>query len=706
MLSATGRHNGMNQGRLRTAVVAGLVVWAVVVLRLALIQLVHAPGLVEYAERQHIVRVNLAADRGIIYDRNMVPLTDNLKVQSVCAYPREIDSPKSVARALSRTLGGSYDEYVSRLSRDKSFVWIRRQLSPSKAAALRELDLPGIGFLPESKRVHLLGDTACHVVGMTDIDGVGLSGIEKEMDELLTGAEATVYHCLDSAQRRTPTPACTKIVPRDGMSVVLTIDSRLQSIVEVELERGVREHKAAHGVAIVQDPWTGEILAMANYPTFDPDRPELYSMECRKNRAVTDQFEPGSTFKLITAAAALSTGSADLSSVYYANRGSKDYGLFTIHDVKEMGWLDFEHAFAKSSNVCFAEVANSVGDVPLYSFARDFGFGCLTGVSLPGEVRGMLREPHDWSSRSLPTVGIGQEIAVTPLQMVGAYSAIANGGYLMEPKVISAILGEDGNVVEEARWSVVRQVVEPPVAATLKALLTSATEFGTGKNARIAELRVSGKTGTAQKAAEGTRRYDPSLWLSSFVGMAPAEDPQLVCLVMIDEPEGRGLGGEVAAPVFARIMERIVRGPGHEYLLHGRSEYVQAERAPGRLDVTANRAGRGRGATRSGGRGWDAVPASMVGRPSENGAADAPAVGGYDALNRIGNGGLVIAPSSEVTEVEVPDLRGMSVRRARQTAASLGLTLTFRGNGRVSEQSPRPGRTVGAGETIDVRCNP
>jgi cell division protein FtsI/penicillin-binding protein 2 len=692
---------------MRGALITGLAVWGIVVLRLAVIQLVYAPGLVEYAEDQHVVLVNLAADRGNIYDRNMVPLTDNLTVQSICAYPKEIESPSSVARQLARTLGGSYDEYLRRLTKDKNFVWIRRQVSPSRATALRELDLPGIGFLPESKRVHLLGETASHVVGMTDIDGYGLSGIEKEMDELLTGAEATVYHCLDSAGRRTPTPACTRVVPKDGMSVVLTLDSRLQSIVEVELERGIREHGAARGIAIVQDPWTGEILAMANWPTFDPDRPELYSVESRKNRAITDQFEPGSTFKVVTAAAALSTGSADLGSVYYGCRGKKDFGRFTIHDVKEMGWLNFEQAFAKSSNVAFAEVAYGVGAPPLYSFARDFGFGCLTGISLPGEVRGVLREPTEWSSRSVPTIGIGQEVAVTALQLVGAYSAIANGGYLMEPKVVRSILDHDGRVVEDARWSVVRQVAQPDVAATLKELLACVTEYGTGKNARVAEMRVSGKTGTAQKAASGSRRYDPGKWLSSFVGMAPADDPQLVILIVIDEPEGRGLGGEVAAPVFARIVERIVRGPGHEYVLRGRGDHVESEREPGRLDRTVTERPSRRSYEGGVPSDWDALPASLDGLSEEGGRAR-PEIfdSAHAGLVRTGRGGLVIAPTSDVDEVEVPDLRGMSVRLARQTAASHGLALTFRGNGRVTEQSPGPGRVVAAGRCIEVHCAP
>ena len=705
MLPTTARHSGIREGRLRAALVGGLAVWAVILLRLALIQLVHAPGLAAYARGQHIVRVKLASDRGTIYDRNMVPLTDNLTVQSVCANPKEIKSPEPVARALSRTLGGRTADYMAKLRKDKGFVWIKRQITPAQASALRALDLPGIEFLTESKRVHLLGETACHVVGMTDIDGVGLSGIEKELDGLLTGTVDTVYYCLDKMGRRTPTPACTKVVPMEGKSVVLTLDTELQSIAEVELERGIREHEGLHGTVIIQDPWTGEILAMANWPRFDPDRPALYSVDSRKNRAITDQFEPGSTFKVVTAAAALSTGSADLGSVYYANRGSRDYGRFTIHDVHEHGWLDFRQAFAKSSNVCFAEIACGVGAVPLYSFARDFGFGCLTGISLPGEVRGRLREPTEWSPRSLPTIGIGQEVAVTALQLVGAYSAIANGGYLMEPKIIKSILSDDGRVVEDARWTVVRQVVKPEVAAVLKNLLRSVTVSGTGKRARVAEIPVAGKTGTAQKVAQGTGRYDPSKWVASFVGMAPADDPQLVCLVVVDEPDGRGLGGEVAAPVFARIMERIVRGPGHGYLLRGRSDYVESERGPGRLDRTEF--ARDGAAER-----WDASAVTTVGSADTEFAARgreaAPAVVGEARamLARLGGGDLVVRPTSASEEVEVPDLRGMSIRLARRTAAAAGLELAFEGSGRVREQSPRSGVVVAAGHKVVVRCYP
>jgi stage V sporulation protein D (sporulation-specific penicillin-binding protein) len=277
----------------------------------------------------------------------------------------------------------------------------------------------------------------------------------------------------------------------------------------------------------------------------------------------------------------------------------------------------------------------------------------------------------------------------------------------MEPKVVRSILDHDGRVVEDARWSVVRQVAQPDVAATLKELLACVTEYGTGKNARVAEMRVSGKTGTAQKAASGSRRYDPGKWLSSFVGMAPADDPQLVILIVIDEPEGRGLGGEVAAPVFARIVERIVRGPGHEYVLRGRGDHVESEREPGRLDRTVTERPSRRSYEGGVPSDWDALPASLDGLSAESGRAR-PEIfdSAHAGLVRTGRGGLVIAPTSDVDEVEVPDLRGMSVRLARQTAASHGLALTFRGTGRVTEQSPGPGRVVAAGRCIEVHCAP
>lgn len=726
MASRTARDDrgGMHGRRIRVALIVGLGIWVFIAGRLAMIQLVHGPRLAGCARRQQFAEVVLAADRGTIYDRNMVPLTDNLTVSSVCAYPHEVESTKNVAHALAKVLGGSYRDYQSKLRQDRNFVWIARQVSPKKAERLAELGLPGIAFLTESKRVYPQGRHGAHVVGLTDVDGNGLCGVELQMDQALTGARETVIHFLDCAGRRTPAPACSKTIPKDGESVVLTIDLGLQSIAEVELERAVREWEAKAGSIVIQDPWTGEILAMASWPVFDPNTPSRYSVESQKNRVVTDQFEPGSTFKIVTASAALETGAAGRTSVYWAGRGKKRVGGALIHDVKERGWLVFDDALVYSSNVCFAEIASAVGDVLLYSYARDFGFGSPTGIALPGEVRGTLREPASWSKRSAQTIGIGQEVAVTALQLVGAYSAIANGGYLMQPQIVKAVLAEDGRVVDEPRLSAVRQVIRPEVAAAVRELLAMTAERGTGKNAQVSEVAVGGKTGTAQKVVPGIRGFAPGKHVSSFAGMVPADDPRFVCLVVIDEPKGRGLGGEVAAPAFSRIVERVVRGPGHEYVITGDDrgfESANGGGAPGGPGVAL-------ASTRASGFAvTEIVYASDVGdghaaasfessECAEDGAtesfADAGTFPGYGEPLTSGTSWtdrvpveLLLPPEPASEVVDMPDLDGMSARLARRTAAELGLLLTLEGSGVVERQSPRAGASVRPGERVVVTCS-
>ncbi len=719
MTGRTDRNSMRNAWRVRAARVAGLAIWGLLTLRLVFIQAVHAPRLAGLAERQHVVRVRLAPDRGIVYDRNMTPLTDNLTVRSACAYPSEIESPRSVARSLARTLGGSYDRYLSKLSEEKNFVWIERQLEPEKASALAEADHPGIGFLKESKRVYPHARRASQVLGLTDVDGRGIGGVEAQMDDLLTGSEAWVYHCLDSAGRRTPTPSCTKVVPRDGANVVLTIDLDLQSIAEVELERAVRENGAKSGMVVIQDPWTGEILAMTSWPTFDPNCPSRCSTESQKNRPVTDQFEPGSTFKMITACAALSTGSADLSSVYYAGRGSQVFGgrrKFRIRDVHPYGWLDLRGAFTHSSNVCFAQIGHAVGDVPLYTYARAFGFGCPTGIELPGEVRGVLREPSAWSGRSAHTVAIGHEVAVTALQLIGAYSAVANGGCLMEPRIIKAVVDEDGKILSESRPSAVRRIIDPETAALLRGLLTAVTEDGSGRLARVTEFLVAGKTGTAQKTVPGTVGFAPGKHVSSFVGMAPADDPQLVCLIVIDEPEGRGLGGQVAAPSFSRIIERVTRGPGRHYVVRdGRSGVLFAAArgdVPGGSGIAkaSSRRGNPSDFVHETASAREPVNAGAGYRNAAEWAEFAALAGDASEAATAGSPPELSSESRFPTEfpeiTSVPDLRGASIRRARREATRLGLVLSFEGSGRVRSQSPRPGANVATGSKVIVSCSP
>ena len=713
----TGRNDRSSArivSRIQAALIIGLAIWGLLALRLVLIQVVHGPRLAGLAERQHVASVLLTPDRGIIYDRNMTPLTDNLSVRSACAYPSEIESPRATARALARILGGSYDHYLSLLTEERNFVWIERQLPPEKSEALVDADLQGIGFHKENKRVYPHGRRAGQLLGFTDVDGRGIAGVEAQTEELLKGSEARVYHCLDSAGRRTPTPACTKIVPRDGADVVLTIDLNLQSIAEVELERAVRENGATKGMVLMQDPWTGEILAMASWPPFDPNSPQRYSVESQKNRPVTDQYEPGSTFKTITACAALPTGAADLSSVYYAGRGSMLFGgsrRFRIRDVHPYGWLDLRGATKHSSNVAFAQIGAATGDVALYSFARAFGFGCPTGIELPGEVRGVLHDPGEWSARSAHTVAIGQEVAVTGLQLIGAYSAVANGGYLMEPRIIKSVISEDGEVIRDSRPAVVRKAVDTEVAALVRGLLTAVTEEGSGRNARLAEILVAGKTGTAQKAIPGAGGFSSDKFVSSFAGMAPAHDPQIVCLIVIDEPEGRGLGGRVAAPAFARIMERVTRGAGRRYVIRDGAACPDFAEVP---DRTVPRPGMAAASWNRPAVSDDAIErafycgSDLRARETEGAGAGAcsPASAASSGPHDAVYAAATLCPTELPDVARVPDLRGMSIRLARQQATRVGLELVFDGSGSVRSQSPRPGASVATGSKVMVSCRP
>ncbi len=709
MHRSTGRDEIVERAhvrRLGVALVFALVVWAVIVVRLFCIQIVHGPRLAGYAERQQIVTVELAPDRGVIFDRNLTALTNNLAVHSVSAHPPEIDSPRAVARALAGALGGDSRRYAELLTKKTGFVWVERQVSPDRAAAVARLGIKGIELLPETKRVYPHGERACHVIGYTDIDGRGISGIEQQMDEWLRGTPATVEYHLDGIQQRSPAPSGSRIAPENGESIVLTIDAGLQEICEVELERAIREQEAKSGTVIVQNPWTGEILAMANWPGFDCNRFARYAEECWRNRAVTDQFEPGSTFKVVTACAAIETGAADETSVYYTSQGKRRFGSFTIRDVKPHGWLTFRGALKKSSNIGFAQIGGAVGEIPLYSYARDFGFGCLTAINLPGEVRGTLHPPADWSRRSIHTIAIGQEIAVTALQLAGAYSAVANGGYLMEPHILKAVLSDEGRVLEEAQPCVVRQVVRPEVAALVRDMMTDIPIDGTGRNAAVAEFAVAGKTGTAQKVVPGIRGYAPGKYVSSFAGFAPADDPGVVILVVIDEPKGRGLGGEVAAPVFRRIVERVVRSAGHGLILGRRSERPANERPANELTTCSLESGglgvAGRLMHDAGAHehaacdaaGYLPLPAGALGaRPSAGDCLIVPA-----------SFGVADAGETDDTTIDMPDLVGMSLRRARRTAASLGLVLSFDGTGLVRSQSPRRGSSVAAGDRVRVEC--
>jgi cell division protein FtsI (penicillin-binding protein 3) len=406
----------------------------------------------------------------------------------------------------------------------------------------------------ESDRLYPHGDLAAQVIGCCSSDGRGLEGIELLFDELLQGKSGSRVVGANARGHRFTTPSSRMNPPEDGASVVLTIDANAQSVLERELGNCVKRNGAQAAVAILLDPRSGDILAMGCYPTYDPDlRGE--SAERRRNRAITDIFEPGSTFKVVTVAGCFEKGLAGEETLVESAKELSLAGNERLRDKKDYGWVTVEEAVTLSVNTATAQLARKLGKECLYETARSFGFGCITGIELPGEASGILRRPIDWSARSLETISIGQEVAVTPLQLACAYAAIANEGVLMRPRLVREVRDSSGRTIRRFRTQEVRRVVSKSTASHLTSILTGVVDHGTGEEAAIPGVTVAGKTGTAQRIDPKTNRYDAGRHVSSFVGFLPVENPSLVGVVVVDRPRGVGYGGQIAAPCFRRIVE-------------------------------------------------------------------------------------------------------------------------------------------------------
>lgn len=528
-------------------VTACLACWGVLFAGLVRTQIVRHEEYQNRAERQHTCRVEVPCDRGRILDRNGVLLAGTLSSPSIIANPSQIRNTAETAARLAPILGLSCSSIRSRISRGGHFVWLERKTEPAVAERALAENLPGVYTLPEKDRVHPRGELARLVVGITDVDNRGLEGVEKCFDDFLGGEPGWQVLQRIPERRSRSLPDFPAEPPRDGCDVVLTLDARIQSAVELELGRAVEEHGASWGMALAMDPATGEILALA------ATEPGAGAEAAALNRCVAAQFEPGSTYKLITYAAALEEGVVRPEDVFDAGGGKMNFGGYTIHDPKEYDSLTVREAFEFSSNIVTAQVALRLGAEALYSYSRAFGIGARTGVELPGEVTGMLRRPCEWSRRSLATVAIGHEVAVNLIQMVSAYAAVANDGVLMEPRIVREILSPEGKRIRGYPPVPVRRVVSRETASLLRDFLRGVVERGTGRAADLGVLQAAGKSGTAQMLEEGggfsNRRYT-----SSFIGFVPVEEPRIVVAVVLVDLSGVFYGGLVAAPVFREIL--------------------------------------------------------------------------------------------------------------------------------------------------------
>ncbi len=647
--------------------------------RLAYVQVVKHETYLRIADSQHAKTVPLRPKRGPILDRNGQVLAVSSATESLFVLPARIDDARRLAGRLAPILDEPADDLGRRLAAAKRFTFVKRKLSPAAAQAVRDLGEPSLGFLEESLRLYPNRELAAHVVGFEGLDGQGLAGVEQAWDKRLAGQEGRALVERDALGREVTAAPIVLKAPRPGNGLVLTIDATLQYIAEKEIDAAWRRTRSKAAMAVAMDPRTGEVLAIAIRPTFNPNSFAAATDAERRNRAVTDPFEPGSTFKVILAAAALEEGVARPTDRIYGEMGAIKVANATIHDWKPWGWLTFAEVLANSSNVGTIKVGLSLGRERYYKYISGFGFGTPTGVGLPGESRGQLRPPARWSGLSLATMSIGQEISVTALQIVSAFAAVANEGRLMQPQIVRAVLDSEGREVQGFEPRVIRQVISPETSRTLMRMMTGVVAGGTGHRAAIAGFDVGGKTGTAQKLDPNTRRYSRAPGVLSFVGVVPAEDPRIAMLVMLDEPKNEKWGSEAAAPIFAAIGGEALR---HMNLMPRDSRPVQIVRGSAsglRAEPKARRAymemqwKRPLTGTECPRTQWKQPPPPTQRPPRPASSRSRPRV--------------------------MPSLARLSLRQALEVLAPLDVPVEVVGRGIVVAQSPPAGEPLGAGAT-------
>ena len=627
-----------------------------VVGRAFFLQIIKHEELVKKAEKQHQQRVDLPPARGSILDRNGTPLAESIHMDSCYAEPRRIKDVEGTTALLAPILGVPRHELFAKLSGNKSFTWIERGLAPDKATRIRNMKLPGICFVPESKRFYPNLETAAHVIGFTGLDPNGLEGLEFKYDTTIMGNTGYIITERDALGRNVGVKTTEIKGSSPGKNIVLTLDKTIQFIAEKELTKAVVENRAKSGMALVMEANTGKVLAMANYPTFNPNAYSRYSLAQLRNRVVVDSFEPGSTFKVFTIAAGLDSGAIKATDAFNCENGTYQIADRVIHDDHPQSRLSVSEIIKYSSNIGAAKIGIKVGEERLSSYLRNFGFGRRTEIDLPGESTGNLK--RHWYGVDLATISFGQGISLSAIQLVSAVSAIANGGNLMRPYLVEQIIDDSGKEVRAFEPHMVRRVISPETSRKVTKMMETVTvEGGTGTKAAVDGFRVAGKTGTAQKADSVTHTYSPTKRIGSFVGFVPAEKPILTIAVIIDEPQGIKYGGAVAAPAFREIAQNTLA-----YLKIQSTEPAHNTIKP-----------------------FKATPSPPPAHESIT-AGDVPESSGEGAL--------------------MPDFKGLSMRRVLQVMGKRNINIRLIGSGRAAQQNPPPGKKIRETDEVWIKFLP
>ena len=534
-----------------------LLVLGCLLLRLGFIQIFKSATYLSIAQNQSRSVIDMQPARGQVLDRSGQALALDVRLDSLYAVPRDITDKGLMAGKLSAILGIDRAEIYRRLAREKGFVWIARKISSARTEAIKKLKSPVLGFIKESMRVYPKGETACQLIGFTDIDNDGLEGIELRYNSFLKGVPGWRLAQRDAKQRELISKELEMVPPVDGYNIHLTIDEVIQSLTEKELAETCKKFNALGGSVVVLDPKTGDILAMATTPSYDLNNSKTSNPENRRNRAITDLYEPGSVFKSVTLASILENKVFSLDEKFNCENGAWAVAGKILHDHRGHGVMTFREIIVKSSNIGTVKGAMRLGAARLYKTILDFGFGKRTGIGLAGEVGGIVPNPKNWSGSSIINIPIGQGVAVTTLQLAMAMGIIANDGWLMRPRIISKIDDQEGKTIESFEPETIRRGLSKETCLQVRSVLEEVVSHGTGKKATVPGFKAAGKTGTAQKILPDGH-YSHDQFFASFVGFVPYDEPKVVIAVSIDQPHPVYYGGDVAAPAFSRIAAGIL----------------------------------------------------------------------------------------------------------------------------------------------------
>jgi len=701
--SAEGLKRPRNESAIRMYIVmvVFLAGFIVVAMRLFHIQILQSREYKELAQLQYQSREILKPARGLILDRKLSILASNITEYAISIDPTVMERPDTAIRALARYLPRSYAFYMQKITKTKSkYIVLEKAVNEETIEPLKKWRCYGVRFESKPKRKYNFNSLAGPVIGYTNVANKGQSGIELAMDDELVGKEGFIVYQLNAKRVKRPEVEYPHLEPVKGRSVVLTIDQSYQAIAEEELVKGVQQFAAESGRCIIMQPKTGEILAMANYPSMNPNDRRNYSPEKARNRVITDLYEPGSTFKIVAMSAALNEGMYEPEDKIWAENGKYYHtpNEKPIEDDHKYGWLTLRGAFEHSSNIVSAKIAEQLGKELFYKYARNFGFGIKTGIELPGELRGDLRNPINWDRSTHRYMAFGYGLAATSLQIACAYSAIANDGVLMRPYIRKWLLDENRNIIDETVPQTVRRVVSSETAATMREFMRGVVDSGTASRAKIAGIAIGGKTGTSQRLVKGN--YSDKSHVASFVGFFPADDPKVLILVILDAPTNGYYGGMVAAPIFREIALRIINSS---------SEFAKQPESVARTAIVQN---------------TGSVP-DLRGMPVRA-AKKIAELQGFEVSAKSGSG-IILAQDPEAGGVErrntvirvmtrkeykykngrgivVPDMHGLGLRQAMCMAGEIGLDIRVEGSGKVVSQIPAPGTVVHPNAVFSVSC--